>query len=732
MKTLFTLCLMTILSVTAHLVTAQQIDYRFKDESLPIEERAEILVSQMTLEEKISQMTSEAAAIPRLDVPDYHWWSEALHGIARNGKATIFPQAIGMGATWDVDLISRVANAISDEARAKYDIAQKLGNHSKYAGLTFWSPTVNLFRDPRYGRGQECYGEDPYHMSKLAVAYVKGMQGDDDTYLKTAACAKHFVMHSGPEHGKLTFNVEAPIQDLYETYFPSFKALVVDAKVEGVMTAYNMVYGKPSVLSEFLVKETLRENWKFDGYITSDCGAINGAAGRQGYAKSGLEAAAMAANTGVNLNCGSAYKGLKKAVENGWVTEETIHDLVVQLYKTRFRLGMFNEPGTTPYENISPDVIHCDKHIALAREMAQKSIVLLKNKNNVLPLSPEVKVPFVTGPWANSNDVLMGSYYGVSTGLVSIMEGITDALAPGTSLNYRTGALPFQINPNEKNFAPFVVPQSDVTICVVGTTRYMEGESVDAIASDWNGDKKTLDLPENQIRYIKALAEKKGDKPLILIVATGGPVTLDEIEHECDAIIQMWYPGEQGGNAVADVLFGKISPSGKLPVTFPKSVNQLPAYEDYNMTGRTYKYMTKEPAYPFGYGLSYSKTEFSNLSVNNTRLKKTDQLDVTVEVSNIGQYDQDEVVQLYICPVNATGGIPLKSLKGFQRVSLAKGGKQTVSFTVAPEDLMIINELGQKEWRKGEYKIVVGNASPGDLSVKLGAAQPQETLLQLK
>ncbi|WP_343330803.1 glycoside hydrolase family 3 C-terminal domain-containing protein [Polaribacter staleyi] len=713
-------------------VFCQEVDFSFQNKDLPLEVRCRILISQMTLDEKISQMVHASAAIPRLKVPDYNWWSEALHGVARNGKATIFPQGIGLGATFDPELIQEVASAISDEARAKYSISQAMGNHSKFAGLTFWSPTVNLYRDPRYGRGQESYSEDPFLMSKIGVAFVKGLQGDDPNYLKTAACAKHFVMHSGPEHGKLEFNVEVSKQDLNETYFPAFKALVTDAKVEGVMTAYNMVFGKPSCTSEFLVKETLRENWNFDGYVTSDCGAISGAAGKQGYAKTTLDASALALTAGVNLNCGGTYKNLKKALEKGLITEKLINERVMQLFKTRFRLGMFDQQEDVLYSKIGPEVIHSEKHIALSRLAAQKSIVLLKNKNNVLPLSPEVKIPYLTGPFANSNDMLMGSYYGVSTGLVTILEGITDAVSLGSSLNYRSGALPFQINPNPKNWAPNVAAESDVTICVVGTTADLEGEGVDAIASAHGGDKPNLKLPENQIKYIHQLIEKKKDKPLILVIASGGPVSLEGIEEHCDAIIQIWYPGEQGGNAVADVLFGKVSPSGKLPITFPKNVDQLPAYDSYSMKGRTYKYMTKEPMFPFGYGLTYSKTTFSNLKLSSTKLKKKETLNISVDVANIGDFDIEEVVQLYVCPENVSGGIPIKSIKGFSRASLKKGEKKSVSFSINPEDLKVVNEEGERVWRKGNYKIVVGNASPGDLSVRLGASVPQEAIIQLK
>ena len=714
------------------LLTAQKVDFSFENKELPIEVRARILVSQMTLDEKVSQMIHSSAAIPRLKVPDYNWWSEALHGVARNGEATIFPQAIGMGATFDPELIEKVASAISTEARAKYAIAQEMGNHSKFAGLTFWSPTVNLFRDPRYGRGQESYSEDPFLMSKIGVAFVNGLQGNDPKHLKVAACAKHFVMHSGPEKNKLQFNVEVSKQDLNESYFPAFKALVTEGKVEGVMTAYNMVFGKPSVTSEFLVKETLIDHWKFDGYVTSDCGAISGAAGKQGYAKSTLDASVLALNAGVTLNCGGSYKTLKDAVEKGLVSEALITERLIQLYKTRFRLGMFDKSEDNPYKNIGPDKIHSEEHVKLAREVAQKSIVLLKNKNNVLPLSPNIKIPYVTGPFANSNDMLMGSYYGVSTGLVTIMEGVAGAVSKGTSLNYRSGALPFQINPNPKNWAPNVAEESDVTICVVGTTADLEGEGVDAIASAHEGDKVDLKLPENQIKYIHQLLEKKGDSPFVLVIASGGPVSLEGIEEHCDAILQIWYPGEQGGNAVADVLFGKVSPSGHLPVTFPINVEQLPPYENYAMTERTYKYMTTEPMYPFGFGLTYSKTAISNIHTSATKLKKNESLTVSVDVANLGDFDIEEVVQLYISPMEVNGGIPLKSLKAFKRVSLVKGAKKSVSFSIDSEKLKVIDAEGNSVWRKGNYKISIGNSSPGDLSVRLGAAVPQEVFIQLK
>ncbi|XLE34738.1 glycoside hydrolase family 3 C-terminal domain-containing protein [Tamlana fucoidanivorans] len=713
------------------LVHAQEVNFEYLNENLPLEERVEILVSQMSTEEKVSQLMNGAAPIERLKVPNYNWWNEALHGIARNGKATIFPQGIGMGATFDPELVERVASAVSTEARAKYIISQRMGNHSKYAGLTFWTPNVNIFRDPRWGRGQETYGEDPYLMSKIGVAFVKGLQGNDPQYLKTAACAKHFAVHSGPEESRHRFNAEPNQQDLYETYFPAFETLVKEAKVEGVMAAYNAVYGKPACASPFLLQEVLKDQWGFDGYITSDCGAVNGVYGKQKFVGTPEEAAAVSLKAGTNLNCGKTYSNLLKALEKGLVTEELIHERTKQLYKTRFRLGMFDKQDDHPYFNVSADNIHSDEHVALAREAAQKSIVLLKNKDNVLPLSKDIKVPYVTGPFANSSDMLMGSYYGVSSSLVTILEGITDAVSLGSSLNYRSGALPFHDNINPKNWAPNVAAESDVTICVVGLTADREGEEVDAIASADIGDKVDLKLPENQINYVKQIIEKKKG-PLVLVVASGSPVSLEGIEEHCDAILQIWYPGEQGGHAVADILFGDVSPSGHLPITFPKNVEQLPDYSDYSMQGRTYKYMTEDPMFPFGFGLTYSKTVFQDLNLSDTKLRKNQALSVTVEVSNEGEYNIDEVVQLYVCPKGVSGGIPIKSLKAFKRIHLNKGESKNLEFVLEPDQLKVVNEKGEKVWRKGYYNIVVGNASPGDLSVNLGAAIPQTASLQLR
>ncbi|OHX64832.1 glycosyl hydrolase [Flammeovirga pacifica] len=710
----------------------QDVDFSFYNTSLSIDERAELLVSQMTTDEKIKQLVNAAPAIPRLGVPAYDWWNEALHGVARNGKATIFPQSIALAATFDDDLAQRVADAISTEALAKYHISQSVGNTSKYAGLTFWTPNVNIFRDPRWGRGQETYGEDPYLTSRMGVAFVKGLQGDDPNYLKTAACAKHFAVHSGPESLRHEFDATPSQKDLYETYLPAFEALVREAKVEGVMGAYNAVYGKPSTASSFLLQTILKEEWGFDGYVTSDCGAIYSISEKFHYADSPAEGAAAALKAGTDLNCGKTYLQLSAALAQNLVTEEVIHQHTVQLFKTRFRLGMFDGDKPHVYSSMSPEKIHCDDHIALAREVAQKSIVLLKNENNILPLSKDIKVPYVTGPFANSVDMLMGSYYGISPNMVTILEGIADAVPLGTSLNYRSGALPFHDNINSKNWAPFVSGESDVTICVVGITADMEGEEVDAIASQDTGDRVELSLPKNQIHYVKELAKhKKG--PLVLVVASGSPVTLEEIEEHCDAILHIWYPGEQGGNAVADVLFGKVSPSGKLPITFPKNVDQLPAFEDYSMKGRTYKYMEEEPQYPFGFGLSYSQFTYEDLTLSKSKMKQKEELEITVKVKNTGDQLSDDVAQLYLVPVDVSlEEVPKYLLKRFKRFSLSPDETTSLSFKLTSDDLKLFDKEGKKIWSKGKYKIIVANALPSARSLALGAVLPVTEEIELK
>ncbi|UXX77853.1 glycoside hydrolase family 3 C-terminal domain-containing protein [Reichenbachiella carrageenanivorans] len=705
-------------------------DFSWYQSDQPFETRANQLVSAMTTEEKISQLSSDSPAIPRLGIPEYNWWNEALHGIARNGKATIFPQAIGLAATFDPVLAERVATAISTEARAKFNVSQSIDNRGKYAGLTFWTPNVNIFRDPRWGRGQETYGEDPYLTAKMGVAFVQGLQGDDPKYLKSAACAKHYAVHSGPEALRHHFDVSPSPKDLYETYLPAFEALVREADVKGVMGAYNAVYGDPSCSSEFLLKELLRDQWGFDGYVVSDCGALGDI--MRGHKKVATleEAAALALKAGVNLNCGYTYGSLAQALDQGLIDESLIDQRLKQLYMIRFELGLFDTADTNPYANYSADHIHSDAHVALAKEVAQKSIVLLKNKEEVLPLDRNMKNLYVTGPFAASVDVLMGNYYGISSNMVTVLEGVADKVSPGTSLNYRMGAMAFQPDINPLNWAPNVAAQTEAVVCVLGISADMEGEEVDAIASPDKGDRKNLKLPQNQIDYFLKLAEKKIG-PLILVIASGSPVSLEGLEEHADAILQMWYPGEQGGNALADVLFGEVSPSGHLPITFPKNIEQLPAYDSYDMAGRTYKYMTAEPMYPFGFGLSYSSIDFSTPVANLKKIKEGQELKISIDVANTGDRDIEEVIQVYLLPKDKTKGLPMYTLLDFQRVALAAQSKQRLTLSFDSEDFDYVGADGKTTWVKGQYEIKVANALPSSRSLALGAKAAETVKIQL-
>jgi beta-glucosidase len=723
-----TLAIFVIVLITACNVFAQNA-HKWFDESISFEERADLLIDAMTLEEKAAQFLNETPAITRLGVPEYNWWNESLHGIARNGKATIFPQGIAMGATFNPELIHEMTTAISNEGRAKFKIAQAMGNRGLYAGLTYWSPNVNIFRDPRWGRGQETYGEDPFLTSQIGVAYVKGLQGNDSKYFKATACAKHFAVHSGPEELRHHFNASPSKLDLYETYLPAFEALVTKGNVQGVMGAYNAVYGDPSCSSEFLLDEILKKKWGFNGYIVSDCGALGDILKGHKKAKTAEEAAALAMIAGVNLNCGWVYNNIKSAIDKKLITEALVDQRLKQLFLIRFKLGFFDKEESNPFNKVTSEVINSDAHRDLARKVAQQSIVLLKNKNNVLPLDKNIKTLYITGPFSSSSNILIANYYGMSANLVTVLEGVTDKVSLGTSLNYRQGVLPFSKNLNPLNWAPKVAGQVEATIVVVGISNEIEGEEVDAIASETKGDRKDLKLPQSQIDYIKELCEyKKG--PIILVIGTGSPVSLEEIDPLVDAVVCMWYPGEQGGNAVADILFGDVAPSGHLPITFPKNVEQLPAFDDYSMKGRTYKYMTKEPMYPFGFGLSYTSSEFSNITSNYQKIKKDQDLKVSVDVKNTGTMNFEEVAQAYLVPVNMADYLPIYSLKGFERTLLKAGETKTINFNFKAEDLKQINLEGDKVWMKGDYKVIISNALPSKRSVDLGSAKPIEIAIK--
>lgn len=703
----------------------------FRDPKQPLSVRVNDLIKQLSLEEKAQQMLDQSPAIARLGIPAYSWWNEALHGVGRSAPATVFPQAIGLGATFDDDLALREATAISDEARAGYNAAIAKNHYVKYGGLTFWTPNINIFRDPRWGRGQETYGEDPTLTSRMGVAFVRGLQGDDPKYLKVAACAKHYAVHSGPERLRHEFNAEASPQDLRETYLPAFQALVQEAKVEAVMCAYNSTNGEPCCGNEFLLGQVLRKEWGFRGHVVSDCGALDDLYEGHKTVKTKTEAAALALSRGVDLNCGDTYTKLPEAVRQGLLKESQVDSALAILLRTRFKLGLFDGQGATPYDRLGPEVVNSAAHRALAREVALKSVVLLKN-NGVLPLRPDLGKYFVTGPNATSVDALLGNYYGVNGQMSTILEGLVSAVQPGSQIEYKQGVLLDRPNINPIDWTTGDAQTTDAIIVVLGLTGVLEGEEGEAIASAHAGDRLDYNLPQNQIDFLKKLRQGR-KKPIIAVVTGGSPLNLAEVHELADAVLLAWYPGEEGGNAVADLIFGKASPSGKLPVTFPQSLAQLPAYEDYHMAGRTYRYLAAEPLYPFGFGLSYGKFAYSNLKFAKAKIGKKESAEVTATVTNSGSVAADEVVQLYLThPPRAGAQTPLFALKNFRRVTLQPGGSTRVKFTLKPAQLALIGKDGNAYAPSGPVTVYVGGSLPSARSLALGAGKPASAVLTVK
>lgn len=702
----------------------------YKDYAKPIDVRARDLVERMTLKEKVSQMQNDAPAIPRLDVPKYNWWNEGLHGVGRSGNATVFPQAIGVAATFDDSLLYKEATAISDEARAMYNAAVAKGYHQQYGGLTFWSPNINIFRDPRWGRGQETYGEDPYLTAMMGKAFVKGMQGDDPHYLKTATTAKHFAVHSGPERLRHQFNAVASQKDMYETYLPAFKALV-NAGVEAVMCSYNSVNGSPACADDYLLNQVLRTKWNFKGHVLSDCGALrdflkNG----HGVSSNATEAAALALKSGVNLNCGDIYSHLTEAVKQGLVSENLLNKRLETLFASRFKLGMFDPPEKNPYSNISTAVINSKKHRALARKVATESIVMVKN-DGVLPLKNDLSQYFVTGPLAANVEAMLGNYHGINNDIVTVVEGLANGIAKGSQLRYVQGALLDRKNVNPIDWATGNARVSDATFAVLGINPLLEGEEGAAIASPHYGDRLDYNIPENQINYLRKLTQNN-NHPVIAIVTGGSPMNLAKVQEMADAVLLVWYPGEEGGDAIADVAFGKASPSGRIPVTFPKSLNQLPDYKDYSMEGRTYRYMDAEPLYPFGFGLSYTTFEYSDIHLGSTSIQPDASTTVEATIKNTGDRASDEVVQLYVKDMKASVRVPNESLKGFKRIHLKAGESARVNFKITPDMLKLVNNEGKRVLEPGDFKIFVGGAVPTQRSRELGAPRPVESTLNVK
>ena len=705
----------------------------WRDPSQPLERRVADLLSSMTLEEKVSQLANESPAVERLGIPEYNWWNEALHGVGRAGRATVFPQAIGMAATFDDDLVLRVATAISDEARAKFNIAQRIGNRGQYAGLTFWSPNINIFRDPRWGRGQETWGEDPYLTGRLATQFVKGMQGDDPNYLKTAACAKHFVAHSGPEALRHEFDARPPMKDFYETYTPAFITLIQKGNVEAVMATYNRALGEPCTGSPFLTMNLLRDKWGFKGHVVSDCGALVDIYEGHQYKETPEEAAALALASGINLNCGPTYSNyLLKAINMGLATEDQVDFALKGMLRTRFKLGLFDPVDVSPYSRLDEKIIDSPEHRRLAREAAAKSVVLLKNKNNVLPLRKDASKYYVFGPNAGNIDALIGNYYGMSADMRTLVEGISGHISSGTTMEYKHAIVLDRNNVNPVDWSTGEAHTADAIILGMGITGLIEGEEGESLLSAHMGDRETIELPQNQIDYLKKL-RGVGDKPIILVLFGGSPLALGEAAELADAIVFAWYPGEEGGTAIADVLFGDVNPSGRLPITFPKNTAQLPPFEDYSMKGRTYRYMTEEPLYPFGYGLSYTEFTYSDANVSKSKIKSGESLEVSVTIANNGKAAGEEVAQLYVKDMEASVEVPQSSLKDFKRVSLQPNETREITFTITPDMLkIVVDDEGKEVIEKGAFKLFIGGVSPSKANAALGIAEPVEVLFTVK
>ena len=684
------------------------------------EKKAEKLISEMTIEEKASQMVHSSRPIQRLNIEKYNWWNEALHGVARSAKATVFPQAIAMAATFDTILIKNVGEAISDEARAIHNIFRQKNMKNEYTGLTFWSPNINIFRDPRWGRGHETYGEDPYLTSVIGRAFVKGMQGNDKKYLKVAACAKHFAVHSGPENERHSFNAQVSKKDLYETYLPAFKSLV-DVNVDAIMCAYNRTNNNPCCGSNELIENILRESWNFKGHVVSDCGAIFDINNNHSFTNSDLESVAYAVKGGVDLNCGSMYNLIPDAIKAELLSEKDVDKSLKRLLMTRLKLGTIGNVDDNPYSNIQPDIINSKKHKNLAKEVAVKSIVLLKNKNNLLPLKKEINTLFITGPNAANTNTLLGNYHGLSSEIVTPLEGIVGQISKGTMVRYKMGVGINDQQTNRTEWSASLAGSSDATIAIMGISALMEGEEGAAISSNANGDRSGIDLPKTQINYIKTLRSKAGSKPIILVLNSGSALNLSEVEPYVDAIIYAWYLGEQGGNAIAEIIFGDSNPSGKLPFTIPRSTDQLPDYKDYSMKNRTYRYIQYIPMYPFGFGLSYSPIKFSDLNFSDDIFKIGNSMTVSLQVENISDKYTEEVIQMYITQPDSNYINPKFSLKQFKRIFLGPREKKIITFLLTSQMLESFDVNGNSKLQTGTYKITIGNSSPGIRSKQLGA-----------
>lgn len=694
--------------------------------------RAAELVSKMTLKEKISQMLSWAPAIERLGIPAYNWWSEGIHGVGRAGTATVFPQAIGMAAAFDPDMMHKVGETVGVEARGKYNMCRSYGDRDIYKGLTVWAPNINIFRDPRWGRGHETYGEDPYLTSRLGVNFVEGMQGDDPDYLQAAACAKHFAVHSGPEDQRHYFNAEVNQQDLWETYLPAFRALVEEAGVEAVMGAYNRTNGEPCCGSKTLLKDILRGKWHFQGHVTSDCWAIKDFHEGHMVTDAPVDSVSLAVNNGCDLNCGNLYVYLEQAVAEGKVKEETIDECVTHLFTTRFKLGMFDEDDKVPYNKLGHDAVDTAASKAFNLEVAEKILVLLKNKDNILPLDKsKLKSIAVVGPNADSRKALVGNYEGTASRYFTVLDGLHEYLGDDVQIRYSEGCHLYADKLNGLaqegeliSEVKGVCAESDVVICCLGLDSGLEGEEGDQGNQFASGDKPNLNLPGHQEEILRVCLDS--GKPVIVVVLSGSALAINTAENEAAAVLQAWYPGAMGGLAVARALFGEVNPQGKLPVTFYHSDADLPSFTDYAMKGRTYRYIETEPLYPFGYGLSYTRFTFNDAAVS-AGTAGPDGVDVSVTVRNEGSRAGTETVEVYVKAERP--GTPNAQLKGLAKVSLQPGEEQRVTVHLPLAALALCDEAGVSQVLPGDYTLWVGGSQPDTRSITLTGQAPARLAL---
>ena len=696
---------------------------RNKEKTAEYRRRAQELVAQMTLEEKIMQTIYQSPAIERLGIKAYNWWNEALHGVARAGTATVFPQAVGMAAAFDEDLMEQVGDAVSTEARAKFAMQQEGDDKDIYKGLTFWAPNVNIFRDPRWGRGHETFGEDPYLTSRLGVRYIMGLQGHDENYLKSAACAKHFAVHSGPEDVRHSFDARVSEQDLRETYLPAFQACVQEAGVETVMGAYNRTNGEPCCGSGRLLKEILRQEWGFEGHVTSDCWAVKDFHEYHGVTATPVESVSLAMNNGCDLNCGTLFLYLKQAVEEGMVDEKRIDEAVVNLFTSRMKLGVFDEKGANPYDNIPYTVVDSPEMRRMNEQVAERCVVLLKNENQTLPLQKDkIRTIGVIGPNADNRRALVGNYEGTASRYVTVLEGIQDYVGDDVRVLYSEGCHLYKdrtsglAQENDRaSEVRGVCRESDVVIAVMGLDASLEGEEGDTGNEYGSGDKPNLDLPGLQ-RDILKIAKESG-KPVILVLLTGSAMAVTWEDENLDAIVQGWYPGAQGGAAIARILFGDANPEGKLPVTFYRTAEELPAFEDYSMKGRTYRYMKQDALYPFGYGLSYTDYTYADAMLVSDDIRGEKGVVLQAQVTNAGAVDGIETVQVYVGLEREDA--PNPQLKKIVKVPLKAGETKKIEAVLPREAFMLYDEKGEHVLNPGTYHIYVGGSQPDARSREL-------------